>query len=160
MQTSAEQTTTPKLRPRALVPPFSLPSAAGGSTGPGALRSKYNLVLAFLGPVEHAKDYLAELASANRPILDEQARIMAVVIAQPGEAREAADHLNLPFALLIDSDGSTTARMLGSSRQTAICVADRYGEIYGMDTADTPGDLPTTRSALEWLQYIQSLCPE
>src|SRR3954463_1302214 len=132
METSTAQTSSPKLRPRALVPPFSLPSTAGGNTGPGALRSRYTLVLAFLGPIEHAEDYLTNLADANGAILAEQARAMAVVIAQPDEARTLATSLSLPFPLLIDSQGTTTARMLGRPGQTAICVADRYGEIQGL----------------------------
>ena len=144
------------------VPVFVLPSGAGGQTGPGAVRSKYNLVLVFLGSgrVSEAEQYLLDLAAVNPGILAEQGRVMAVVGLDIEAARETASRLVLPYPLLADEDASVAARMLGEPGACALCVADRYGEVYCMETALTPSDLPSTRSALEWLQYIQSECPE
>lgn len=148
------------MRLRGLVPPFQLPSSTGGATGPGPLRSKYNLVLAFVGGGEGTEGYLRELARAYPSMLDEQARVLAVVVAGPDEAKHRAGEMQLPFALLADQEGSTTARMVGSGTLAALCVADRFGEVYCLETGQSAAELPPVRTALEWLQYIQAQCPE
>ncbi len=142
------------------VPPFVLPSASGGTYGPGALRSKYNMVLLFLGEGEPAERYLCEVVTAYPAMLEEQARVIAVTTATIEEARTLKESLSLPFHLLADTGGALTGRMLGSPDLAALCVADRYAEIYSLDLAATPAELPTTRTALEWLQFIQVQCPE
>ena len=142
------------------VPPFVLPSASGGTYGPGALRSKYNMVMLFLGEGAPAEHYLREVVTAYPAILEEQARVIAVTTSTLDDARTLRDRLSLPFHLLADTGGALTGRMLGSPDLAALCVVDRYAEIYSLDLAASPAELPTTRAALEWLQFIQVQCPE
>src|SRR3954447_19497290 len=100
-------TNAPKLREGRLVPLFTLPAAGGGTSGPGSLRSKYNMVLAFLGmgeskQEEGARAYLRALSEAYAGILDEHARVIAVVTSELEAAETLSRAAALPFTLLAD----------------------------------------------------------
>lgn len=150
----------PQLRQGKIVPNFILPIASGATTGPGSLRSKYNMVLVFVGEGEYAEAYLRSLSDAYTSILDEQARAIAIRTGWATETQELQKRLAFPFPLLIDGDGSLTGRMIGRADLAALCVADRFGEIYSLEIAPDAAQLPSMRNALEWLQYIQVQCPE
>jgi peroxiredoxin len=109
-----------------MVPLFVLSSTAGGSTGPGALRSKYNMVLTFLGEGEGAATYLRALSNLYPRLLGEQARVIAVATANREIAQGLAADLRLPFPMLVDDEGTVTTRMLGE-HGAAFCIADRFG---------------------------------
>jgi peroxiredoxin len=143
-----------------LVPNFVLPSASGGQYGPGALRSKYNMVIAFLGAGRDAEAYLSALAESCPRILEEQARVIAVAKLSSPQAAELKRRLSLPYAVLADGDGALTARMLGGAGLAALVVADRFSEVFCLETAPSASELPSTRTAIEWLEYIQVQCPE
>ena len=55
---------------------------------------------------------------------------------------------------------SPAAMLVPQGFLAALCVADRYGEVYSVEIATTPTDLPSVHSAVEWLQFIQAQCPE
>lgn len=97
----------PQLREGRMVPLFTLPSA-GGVSGPGALRSKYNMVLAFVGMGAGAEGYLRSLTRIYPAILDEQARVIAVVVGERQEVQHLSTELALPFTALSDNDGRLT----------------------------------------------------
>ncbi len=138
-------------------PLFMLPSTQGGRMGPGALRSRYNMVLTFVGSGVEAEAYLLALQAVYPVILASQARLPAVVSMSLPEAGEVAAKLALQFPLLADPDGETARRMLGSPA-AALCVADRYGQVVSLETAPSAGGLPSPGSALEWLDYILMQC--
>jgi peroxiredoxin len=143
-----------------MVPLFVLPVASGGLSGPGALRSKYNMVLAFLGMSEAgAKVYLRSLSAVYDDILKEHARVIAVVTVGSEEAKAIAAELALPFTLLADIDGAVTQRMLGETG-AGLCVADRYGEVFYLEVVPAAGQLPPPQEAIDWLQFIGIQCPE
>lgn len=148
------------MKGRGKTPLFVLPSTAGGTSGPGALRSKYNAVLAFLNVGPEAEEYLTGLASLNAEILASQARLLVVVPLSLENASTLARKLALPFPLLADEDGKTTRRMLGERNRAALCVTDRYGQVFSLEVGTTPSELPPPRSALDWLEFIQIQCPE
>jgi hypothetical protein len=152
--------TKPQLRQGSKVPLFVLPAAAGGTSGPGALRSKYNMVLALVGAGRPAEDYLRMLSAANRDILEQQARIICVVTVGLLETADLASSLALPFTLLADGDAGVTRRMLGGASMAGLCVADRFGEVYFLEVAGDAVSLPPPEVALDWLLYIQVQCPE
>lgn len=141
-----------------MVPLFTLPST-DAVLGPGALRSKYNMVLAFVGMEADAEDYLRVLARIHADILNEQARVIAVVVGDPWPIQQLATELSLPFTVLADSDGKLTRRMLGGGG-AALCVADRYGEVYYLQFATNTAALPDPQMAVDWLQFIGIQCPE
>lgn len=151
---------TPQLKGKGRTPLFVLPSTAGGTSGPGALRSKYNAVLAFLAAGPGAEEFLQGLASVYAEVLASQARVLVVVPLSLVEADALARKLALPFPLLADDGGKTTRRMLGESHHAALCVTDRYGQVFSLELAVAPSELPPLRSAIDWLEFIQIQCPE
>jgi len=148
------------LRPGGRTPLFYLPQTSGGRAGPAATRSKYNLVLAFVGTNRAAEAYLRDLAAIHQEILERDARLMVVVPLSLVDSQALAARLALPYALLADEDGATTARLLGAGNSAALCVADRYGSICSLDLAPDASALPPVRTALEWLDFVQIQCPE
>lgn len=157
---TADLDSPPRLAPGASVPPFVLQAAGGQRSGPGAVRSKYNLVLVFLNGRPGSEQVLQSLALSYQEILDEQARVIAVVDLPAAAVETLAGQLRLPFTLLSDEGGEVTRRMLGPGNTNGLCVADRYAQIFYVDTAPQPEDLPGIQSALEWLAFIQVQCPE
>jgi peroxiredoxin len=151
---------SPQLKGKGRTPLFVLPTTAGGTSGPGALRSKYNAVLAFLDAGPGAEEYLRGLASLHAEILASQARLLVVVPLSPEDAGALARKLALPFPLLADEGGSTTRRMLGESHRAALCVTDRYGQVFSLEVGMVPSELPPPQSALDWLEFILIQCPE
>jgi peroxiredoxin len=153
-------TLKPKLRKGAMTPLFYLPSTGGGQSGPAALRSKYNMVLVFVDASDDGAAYLHALRELYPAILEAQARIIAVVPTPLESAQALAAKLKLPFPLLADADGSTTQRMLSGNSLHALCVADRFGQVYYLEIAPSVGELPTADTAHDWLAFIQIQCPE
>jgi len=153
---------TPELQLRVMhkVPLFYLPSAAGGQSGPAAMRSRYNLVLVFLNDSPQTEPYLQSLAAIYPAILKDDARVIAVVHAALQETERLAASLSLPFTLLADDAGATTERILGAGNHAGLCVADRYGIIYFVEAASDTSALPPASVILEWLKYIEIQCPE
>ena len=158
MLTSAGQ--APMLKVSGQVPLFVLPSADSGKTGPGALKSKYNMVLLFVDGEQSGRDYLQTLHEIYPRILAEHARAMAVISRPAQEVEALAKEMQLTFPLLADEDGRTTRRMLGESNTNALCVADRYGQIFYLESAACIEQLPGVEAALDWLEFIQIQCPE
>ncbi len=151
---------TPQLKGRGRTPLFVLPSTAGGTSGPGTLRSKYNAVLAFVDEGPEAEEFLRGLASIHDEVLAVQARLLVVVPLSLEEAGALVRKLSLPFPLLADEGGKTTRRMLGESDRAALCVTDRFGQVFSLEVGATPAELPPPRSALDWLEFILIQCPE
>ncbi|MEP6774141.1 MAG: redoxin domain-containing protein, partial [Chloroflexota bacterium] len=95
------------------VPLFYLPAAAGGESGPAAMRSRHNLVLVFLDNSPQTGPYLQALSDIYPAILKDDARAIAVVHTSLQEAQRLAASFSLPFTLLADDAGATTERILG-----------------------------------------------
>jgi peroxiredoxin len=152
--------TPAKLTVQGKVPMFYLPSTAGRQSGPAATRSKYNLVLLFQEDSEAGENYLRALSELHPAILESEARLMVVVPLSLENAQTSATRLNLPFTLLADEGGETTRRMLGEGKQAALCVADRYGVVYYLETVQYTTNLPSARTALDRLEFIEIQCPE
>jgi peroxiredoxin len=150
----------PKLKPQGTTPLFYLPSTAGGRSGPASLRSKYNMVLAFVDATAEGEAYSQSLAGVYQDVLYAEARVIAVVPLPLPDASALSSRLKLPFALLADEGGETTRRMLGSENASALCVADRFGQVHYLALAHTAAALPPIKAALDWLDFIQVQCPE
>ena len=142
------------------VPLFVLPSADGGKTGPGALKSKYNMVLLFIDAEQSGRDYLQTLREIYPRILAEHARAMVVISHSAQEVEALGKEMQLTFPLLVDEDGQTTRRMLGDSNIKALCVADRFGQVFFLESTACIEQLPGVEAALDWLEFIQIQCPE
>lgn len=53
-----------------------------------------------------------------------------------------------------------TANTIPGVPSPGVLVADRWGEIYYVTSADRTADLPTARELAEWLRYVHNECPE
>jgi hypothetical protein len=42
----------------------------------------------------------------------------------------------------------------------AVVIADRWGEIVGVEAADTVAGLPAAADLVEWLRFVAHACPE
>src|SRR5688500_482714 len=142
------------------LPGFVLPSTSGGTSGPPSMRSKYNLVLAFVEASPAGEAYLYALAAANGEIGAEQARVLAVVPLPLVEAKAMYSRLGLPFPLLADEGAAVTGRMLGEGNRAGLCIADRYGEAFHVEAAPGVEELSPPQTGIAWLEYIQVQCPE
>ncbi|MGA7733534.1 MAG: redoxin domain-containing protein, partial [Chloroflexia bacterium] len=131
------------------VPLFYLPTTGGGTSGPAATRSKYNLVLVFLTNGPQAESYLRELSRLYPDLLRNDARVIAVLDTDLETTRNTAAALDLPFALLSDENGTTASRIMGQSNRAGLCIADRYGVTYSIQPAPTTATLPPASTALE-----------
>ncbi|MEO6456954.1 MAG: hypothetical protein ABIO92_01575 [Chloroflexia bacterium] len=158
MLTSALQ--APMLKVGGQAPLFVLPSADGGKTGPGALKSKYNMVLLFIDGGPEGSRYIQTVGRIYPRILAEHARAMVVISRSSQEVETLAKEMQLTFPLLADEGGQTTRRMLGESNTSALCVADRYGQVFFLEAAACVEQLPGVEAALDWLEFIQIQCPE
>ncbi|MEA2574923.1 MAG: hypothetical protein QOH93_2221 [Chloroflexia bacterium] len=150
----------PKLKGKGRTPLFVLPSTAGGTSGPGALRSKYNAVLVFLEAGPEAEEFLGGLADIHAEILASQARVLVVVPLSLEDAGELVRKFSLPFPLLADEHGKTTLRMLGERHRAALCVTDRFGQVFSLEVGRSTSQLPPPRSVMDWLEFILIQCPE
>ncbi|HYP42176.1 MAG TPA: hypothetical protein VEX13_17600, partial [Chloroflexia bacterium] len=139
----------PKLKPQGMTPLFYLPSTAGGRSGPASLRSKYNMVLAFVDATPEGEAYLQSLAGVYQDILYAEARVIAVAPLPLHDAVELASRLKLPFSILADEGMETTRRMLGGEHASGLCVADRFGQVHYLILAHTAAGLPPIKAALD-----------
>ena len=53
-----------------------------------------------------------------------------------------------------------TTNAVSGVPQPGVVIADRWGEIYCVNTASTAAELPGASDLIEWLRYVQSECPE
>jgi len=115
-----------------LVPHFEVTDVHGVPVTYGSLWQRRNLVLVTLpaGESEAATQYVIALTSRTEELDRHDAECVVT--------RDAVDGLPPPGAL----------------------VADRWGEIVLVATAPDTAALPPAEELLDWLQYLQSRCPE
>ena len=53
-----------------------------------------------------------------------------------------------------------TRDVIAGLPQGGVLIADRWGEIVHVVHASAPDDLPTVDDLLDWLEHLQSRCPE
>jgi peroxiredoxin len=147
------------LREGKTVPLFYLPAAEGGEGGPAKLRSKYNMVLLFLEGSADSEAYLRSLASFYPDIESASARVIAVVAQPLREVQDLTRRERLPFMLLADEAGAKTASLLGGVG-AALCVADRYGTAAYVEIKSSAAELSAAKAAIDWLEFVEMLCPE
>ncbi len=138
---------------------FVLRSIAGAELRLSDYRGRKNLIL-ILGTlsVQHSA-LIRDLAVHYERIRGEQAEVLLIV---PGALEEREQPVQLPFPVLIDPDRHTYAEyglQASVNPISGIFVADRFGELVasyiGPETTNA-----TAASILNWLEFINSQCPE
>ncbi|GAB4214031.1 MAG: hypothetical protein OHK0022_51960 [Roseiflexaceae bacterium] len=150
----------PLLKRGQLVPNFTLPDSQGEPLRRSIYRGRQHLVLVFLPhPADWAAhDYLRDLAARHPEVRSAAGEVLAILPAAPAELAWLRRELGLPFPLLADADGDTTARFLPHDCHAGVFVVDRYGELYyGTTAADAVG-LPPVGEVQEWLVAVDNQC--
>jgi hypothetical protein len=122
---------------RPAISPFEVTDVDGRMVRYRDIWQYQNLVLVTLGSdCESASRYIAHLADHREELT---AHDTALVIWS--------------------ADGSGSARP-PDVPVPSVLLADRFGEIYHVETAPAEADLPSAAALIEWLRYMQSQCPE
>lgn len=153
----------------ALLPDTALRAPSGDPVDLGEHGAPRNLVLVLLGagPIsEPLARLLSELAQSRAALDEEEARVFVVRAdgAAPGETDPSSVEWRRAFTLLVDRD-ATLHRALGAASAAgeaapAVCITDRYREIYHVAREREAGWPPTAKDVLDWLVFINIQCPE
>src|SRR5262249_9836049 len=106
------------------------------------------------------------IAEADRQydeIKNQEAEVL-LIIHPVSSARDRESLQHLPYAVLVDEDGSIHRRLGAVDAQgqdsAAIYVTDRYGEVFGVYRKSAGQSLPDIAAILNWLEFINSQCPQ
>jgi peroxiredoxin len=145
---------------------FVLTSARGRSIQLSDYRGRLNVVLIFAGDGSGSTStsLLSDVASQYAHIRNEDAEVLAVVWRTSEQARNKAELIQLPYPLLIDEAGHLHHEFGAIDAQgkasVAVYITDRFGEVFGSYRKPDGQNLPTTKEILDWLEFINSQCPE
>jgi peroxiredoxin len=143
---------------------FVLTSAEGRSVQLSDYRGRVNLVLIFAGDGSGTTCLLSDVASQYSQIRKEDAEVLAVVWRTREQARNKGELKQLPYPLLIDEAGHLHHDFGAIDTQgqasVAVYITDRFGEVFGSYRKPDGQNLPTTKEILDWLEFINSQCPE
>lgn len=146
-------------KPGELLRDFTLPSADGKPVRLSELRGQSSLVLIFTGALPLAGS-LQPLLAAWHEYENEDAKLVAVVAAPFGEAREFKSGQAGEFTVLADAE-MAVHRQAGADRNNrAIYVTDRFGEIFAESRTSAGDSLPPVAEVVRTLRQINLLCPE
>jgi peroxiredoxin len=153
------------LSPHEMLPLFELQEAGGKKISVWDYKGKRNLVLFFVhSGCQKCRDMLGELAQAYREVLSQEAEVLAVLPASPGEAARLKQQLSLPFPLLADEKGEVFRRYGAADSNdkpsAAVVVADRFGEIYAFSLATAEHRLMPVKEIIDFFAFISIQCPE
>lgn len=127
---------------------FTLPDLSGTEFSLWDYRQRQPLVVVFAQAEGDA--FLRDLAEHYAQYRRRGAEVLLVVTREPAGRK-------WPFPVLLDGDGSVTARFAGDT--PTVLVLDRYGETFARLKSPGPGGIDH-REVLEWLLFVESQCPE
>ncbi len=163
VETSSVPTQSALPRVGESLPAFALADTAGNVVRLRDFKQRRPVLLAFLRAPGAAasRAWLAALAH-ERARLDELRVAVLVIAPQPTERlRQLQIELDLPFALLADTDGATAAGYLaaGDEAQDALYAADRYNHCLARWlAADASGFPPLAKVFVEFAFAEQEDC--
>lgn len=127
-------------------------------------RGRSNLVLIFADDRSESKQLLSQLASEYANMKNEQAEVLAIVCSSPQKTILGEDGLKFPYPVLVDEDRSIHYQAGAVDQQggcaAAVYVTDRFGEVFGLYRTRDNQPLPKVADILNWLEFINSQCPE
>jgi peroxiredoxin len=146
-------------RPGELLRDFTLPAADGTPLRLSELRGQSSLVLILTGALPPART-LQPLLAASHEYEIEDAKLVVIVAAQPGEARSFQSGQPAEVTVLADADAKVHRQAGADRNSSAIYVTDRFGEVFA-EWRTTSGDaLPPVQEVTRTLRQISLLCPE
>lgn len=146
------------------LPNFELTCLRGQPIRLSDYRGRRNLVLVFTDERPATAEVLSAMAERQAEFENEGAEI--IVIAQPsrGESGHMKELLKLPYPVLVDESG-LIHRNFGASDPhgcpaAALYVTDRFLEVFAMYRTQDGQALPGAKEVFDWLEFINSQCPE
>jgi peroxiredoxin len=127
-------------------------------------RGRANLVLIAADEDEHTTALLSSLAAQYSKIEELQAVVLLVVGKPHQAAASKANGLRLPYLTLIDVNGRVHSDLgavdANGNPQAAVYITDRFGEVFGIYRLRDGAVLPSVKEIVDWLEFINSQCPE
>lgn len=109
-------------------------------------------------------DLLIDVARFYEQFKHEEAEIIVVATSAQQECARLQQRLGLPFPVLSDEDGRVHREAGASDEQghaaAALYITDRFREIFAAYRTREGHSLPGPGEILNWLQFINSQCPE
>lgn len=143
---------------------FELRSANDRSIRLSDYRGRSNLVLIFADGRKQTIELLSQLATAYEHVKDEGAEILTIGQDSREQCANFKERLRLPFPILADEDGRIHREVGAVDEQgraaAAIYITDRFGEVFGIYRTREGNKLPTVADLLNWLEFVNSQCPE
>ena len=142
---------------------FELVSASGRVIQLSDYRGRSNLVLVFTDHKAATAQLLTEMAQRYEEFKREEAEIVAVAKCSREACGRIKGQLKLPFPVLSDEDGRLHHEFGASDQQgnaAAAYVTDRYAEVFAVYRTRDGQTLPRAAEILQWLEFINSQCPE
>ena len=143
---------------------FSLRSTVGGEVKLSDYNGRRNLVLIFLDNQPRTLELLSEMAKRYGEFKNWEAEVIAVAQAPCQAAIEINNRPNLPCPVLVDEAGRIHNEVGASDVQgraaAAIYITDRFGEVFAVYRTAEGEALPKVDDILNWLEFINSQCPE
>lgn len=143
---------------------FHLKTASGQEVRLSDYRGRSNLVVFAAGNDSATMALMAALTQQYSRLEALQATVLLIVQRPREAAAWKARTMSRPYPTLIDGDGHVH-RELGAvtahgKPQTAIYITDRFAEVFGVYRLAGGGRLPGVNDILDWLEFIESQCPE
>jgi mycoredoxin-dependent peroxiredoxin len=145
-------------------PDFELMAISERTMRVSDYRGRSNLVLIFTDDRSATAKLLAEIAQVYDQIQSEETEIITIGQCSRDECGGMKERLKLPFPVLSDEDGLIHSEVGASDERghavAALYVTDRYGEIFAVYRTRDGQVLPTATGILNWLEFVNSQCPE
>jgi peroxiredoxin len=143
---------------------FRLKSALDRSIQLSDYRGRTNLVLIVADDRPETAKLLSDAASQYSQIKNEDAEVLAITCLAREQAVAKREPLKLPYPVLAD-EGGRVHRELGAvdsqgHASAAVYVTDRFGEVFGACRTRDKQSLPGIADILNWLEFVNSQCPE
>jgi peroxiredoxin len=127
-------------------------------------RDRSAVVLVLSDERPETERLLREVAQHYEEIREKDAEILAIVHGSREEADALKRTLHLPYPVLLDEDGGLHHELGATSAQNrdaaAVCITDRFGEIFALFRTAEGAGLPELREILRNLEFISFQCPE
>ncbi len=69
-------------------------------------------------------------------------------------------HIRQPELTSEDTHLIVTASRIEGIPAPAVVIANRWGEVYYVKSANSAAELPGPNELMEWVQYVRNECPE
>jgi hypothetical protein len=94
-----------------------------------------------------------------------QRRNLVLITIPTGDSASARTYVSqltaeMPAFKGHDTECVITRDVVAGIPSPAVVIADRWGEIVQVMTGSEVADLPPPPELLEWVEYVQSRCPE